>query len=366
MIDHKALAVLGWDGWFEANFNSFAPEGSVPARVMAQHRGAYLVNDGCTDIDCELAGRLLHEARAKADLPTVGDWVALRPTPTGDTSLIVHVVERRTKFCRKQAGQLTQTSKGLKGVVAEQVVAANIDFLLVVTALNNEFNVRRLERYLATALDGGCQPVIVLTKADLCQDASPTIELIRAVDAFVDIVVTSVVNDMGIDELLSYLRGNRTVAMVGSSGVGKSSLINRILGDDVLAVNETRDDDRGRHTTTHRELFKVDGGGLVIDTPGMRELHLWGADDGIAESFSDIVEIAAGCRFSNCAHHTEPGCAVKEALDDGSLDVARYRSYQKLNRELAAINRRSDYRAAAEHKRKWKAIVKASRPPRGL
>ncbi|MEO7804674.1 MAG: ribosome small subunit-dependent GTPase A [Actinomycetota bacterium] len=345
------LAEFGWDQHFQNLLDAGAPPGSIPGRVSAQHRGAYVLFSEVGEMIGELTGRLKRDAANKAELPSVGDWVAFHPSPNTGRSQIVYVLPRRTRFARKEAGRMVQTSRRVKGTIHEQIIAANIDFLFIVTALNNEFKVRRLERYLPMAIEGGVTPVVLLTKSDLCDDPQPTIEQVRSVAPLLEVHVTSVVTGKGIDELAAYFKDHRTTALVGSSGVGKSTLINHLLGEDALAVRETRIDDRGRHTTTWRELLVLPNGGLIIDTPGLRELQLWGADDAVGETFPDLEEVAANCRFRDCAHDREPDCALKAAVEAGTVDRGRFNSYMKLRHELAALKTRSDYRSAVADKR---------------
>ena len=306
---------------------------------------------------CEVSGKLRFEAGGPGDLPAVGDWVVLRPSPSGDRAQIIRILDRRTKFSRQAAGA-GRGAVARPGVTQEQVLAANIDYLFIVSSLTDEFNVRRIERYLASAWEGAVTPVLILTKADLSSDPDSAVAEAEKVAPLVDVRVTSVITGRGIDEIGQYLSGHRTVALVGSSGVGKSSLINLLLGRDALDVRETRSDDKGRHTTSHRELFVLPDGGLIIDTPGLRELQLWGTQEGLDESFQDIAILAAECRFNDCAHNAEPDCAVIRALDDGTLERARFESYLKLSRELAALERRVDQRAAVADKKRTKALTK--------
>ncbi len=355
MLSHLTLTELGWTDRFQSIYNSVDNAGCIPGRLATEHRGGFVAFTTIGELFCEVAGRLRFDASDRGDLPAVGDWVVLRPRLTsgsgGDQAQIMRILDRKTKFSRKVVGTATE----------EQVVAANIDYLFVVSSLTEEFNVRRIERYLTNAWDGGVTPVVVLTKADLSDDPGRAVSDVEAVAPLVDVVVTSVVTSRGIDEVANYMRDHQTVALVGSSGVGKSSLINLLLGEHVLEVRETRSDDRGRHTTTHRELLVLPTGGLIIDTPGMRELQLWGTEDALDESFQEIALLAADCRFNDCAHDSEPGCAVIEALDSGTLDRARFQSYLKLGRELAALDRRVDQRAALAEKKKWKAVTKSFR-----
>jgi ribosome biogenesis GTPase len=349
----SALAQLGWGADFEQEFEQYREAGLIPGRVAVQHRGAYDVYTEEGEVRAGLPGRLLHEAGDAADLPAVGDWAALHP-PAGAQSTIRAILARRTAFVRTVASDQHRVSE-------RQVVAANVDVVFLVSALVDDLNLRRLERYLVLAWESGAQPAIVLTKADLVDDVDAAVAEVESVAVAVPIHVVSNVTGEGVEELRPYFAGNRTVAALGSSGVGKSSLINRLSGREVAATNEVRSDGRGRHTTTRRELLAVPGGGFFLDTPGMRELQLAEAPSGVEEAFDDVGALAAQCRFVDCAHDTEPGCAVRDALEDGTLDRERYASYRKLQRELAALERKLDARARSEYRKKWRRFSKAQR-----
>jgi ribosome biogenesis GTPase len=347
------LSALGWSAHFAEAYAPYEGDGLIPGRVAVQHRGAYVVCTETGDVKAELAGRHRHQATS-ADAPVAGDWVALRLYEHGSGATIHAVLERRTAFSRKTALH----------AVEEQVLAANVDVVFLVAGLDGDFNLRRLERYLATAWESGAEPVIVLSKADLCQDVARALTDVEAVALGIPVHVVSGVTGEGVDELRAYLAGNRTVALLGSSGVGKSTLINCLLGEDVQATAELRRDGRGRHTTTTRELVLVPGGGLVLDTPGIRELQLWDVTEGFGTAFSDVESLFEQCRFRDCSHEREPGCAVKQALADGSLDPDRYRSYQKLQRELRALELKQDRRARAEMGKKLRLRERARRHPK--
>jgi ribosome biogenesis GTPase / thiamine phosphate phosphatase len=342
------LARLGWGADFEQEFEQYETAGLVPGRVAVQHRGAYDVLAADGEVRAGVPGKLLHDAGDAADLPAVGDWVALDP-PVGGQSTIRAVLSRRTAFVRTMASDQHRLSE-------QQVVAANVDTVFLVSALADDYNLRRLERYLVLAWESGAQPVVVLTKSDLCDDVDGAVAEVEAVAFGVPVHAVSNVTGEGVDELRPYFTGNRTVAALGSSGVGKSTLINSLSGEEVMATGTLRRDGRGRHTTTRRELIAVPGGGFFLDTPGMRELQLAEALGGIEEAFDDVVELFARCRFSDCAHETEPGCAVQEALREGHLDEARWKSYCKLQRELVALEIKLDARAKSERRkemRRW-------------
>ncbi len=345
------LTVLGWDDGHSLAFGSHESEGRIPGRVAQQHRGAWDVITVEGQIRCDLAGRL-HGDLAPRDRPVVGDWVAVALRPDERAGTIQAALPRRTAFSRKAAGQVSE----------EQVVAANVDVVFIVSSLNEDLNPRRVERYLTLAWESGARPVVVLTKADLCDDVPAAVVAITAVAFGVDVLVVTTLTGAGVDEVRARLGLGVTGALLGSSGVGKSTLVNALVGREILATGGIREDDgRGRHTTTRRQLVILPDGGLVIDTPGMRELQLWGVDDGLDDAFTDIAELSARCRFSDCAHRTEPGCAVLAALGSGELASGRWEGYLKLQRELAHLERRVDARASADERRRWKTITREAR-----
>ena len=342
---------LGWTPERETEFEQYRDDGLRPARVAVEHRSAYVLYGERGEVRAELAGRLRHEEI----WPAVGDWVGVREPAT-----IAEVLPRRTVFSRKEPWLAAK----------EQVLAANADTVFVTTALTPaDFKPRRLERYLATAWESGAQPAIVLTKTDLCDDVEAAVLEVEAVAFGVSIHTVNGLTGEGVGELSPYLAGDRTVALLGSSGVGKSTIVNHLAGGTVMPVAEIGSDGRGRHTTRHRELLPLPGGGLVLDTPGLRELQLWDVSQGLEQTFEDVAALALTCRFGDCAHESEPGCAIREALRSGALPRERFDSWRKLQRELGRLERRLDARARSEHSQQIRKEARqrrrTQRQPRG-
>ena len=321
----------------------------VRARVVTQEKRLYTIKYGDISNIAEVSGKFRHETNSVSDYPAVGDYVTASWPTDGSHSIITGVYPRKSVFIRKAAG----TGR------VEQVIAANIDTVFICMSLNQDFNLRRLERYMTIAWDSGATPVVVLTKADLCENPDAMVMEVSEVAAGADIAVTSS-KMQDIEKLAGLIKSGKTYAFIGSSGVGKSTLINLLLGDETLKTSEIREsDDKGRHTTTHRELIELTNGAYVIDTPGMRELGLWNNEEGMETAFSDIEELIRGCKFSNCTHVNEPGCKIREALAGGTLDESRWKSYQKLLTENAYNRNESDYLSAK--KAKFKQIAKINR-----
>jgi len=341
------LSAFGWNEFCELHFQPYTASDYASGRVALEHKHFYGLYTERGEVLAEIAGKLRHEAVNRVDLPAVGDWVVIRPRPEGDKATIHAVLPRRSKFTRKVAGSRTE----------EQIVGANIDTVFLVTSLNQDFNPRRIERYLTVSWESGANPVIILSKSDLCDEVEDRITETQKVAGSVPIHPISIVNQEGLRELTRYFRKGQTVALLGSSGVGKSTLINQLIGRDHLRVQEVREHDgRGRHTTTHRELILLPGGGLVLDTPGLRELQLWDGECGLQLAFDDIEALASRCYFSDCRHRDEPRCAVREALAEGEIDAERYLSYEKLQKELNYLSRKHDIRAEIIEKKKWKKL----------
>ena len=336
---------LGWNSFFEAHAAALAGRDYAFARVVEEQRGMSRVS-GDVDTWAEVSGKFRYETADAAAFPAIGDWVAVRDR------VIHHVLERRTVVARAAAGRVS----------AEQVVAANVDTTFVVAALPHDVNARRLDRYLAMVWDGGAVPVVVVNKSDLTEDPDAAARTLAVRLPLVDVIVVSALHERGLDAFAPYLQPARTVALVGSSGVGKSTLVNRLTGGDVARVAAVRDaDGKGRHTTTARRLVELPNGGLLIDTPGMRELQPWLDGDGLEAAFDEVAALARDCRFADCAHDSEPGCAVVAAVAEGRLDADRLDNYRRLAREAAYEDRKRDKAAAAEHKRKWKQLHQAAK-----
>ncbi len=347
MTQFNTLKNYGWNEFFEAYFSEYAGDGFSPARVSVEHRNYYELYSEHGELTAEKAGKLFYNAEDPGSLPAVGDWVVIKQLPNEEKAVIHAVLPRKSKFSRKKAGETT----------VEQVVAANVDYVFIISSLNQDLNFKRMERYLALAWDNGVKPVVLLSKADICDGIYARLAETEERLVGTDVHVISALKGAGLDDLHKYFEGNKTVAVVGSSGVGKSTLINSLLNRNVMDVSEiSLYKDRGRHTTAHRELFVVPGGGLIIDTPGMREIQLWEGGEGLEELFEDIEKLTLECKFSDCKHESEPGCRVLAAITSGELEEGRFKSYKKLQNEIKYFARKQDKKAQLEEKKKWKKI----------
>ena len=343
------LTDLGWSPFFESYFEEYLTKGYSAMRVVRVNRGNFIASNGVGDFSCEVTGKFSFQSEGKSSFPTVGDWVIVSVIPNEPKAMIHTVLPRKSAFSRKVAGQISD----------EQVIAANIDMVFIVTGLDQNFSLRRIERYLSLTWDSRAVPVILLNKSDLCDDAEAKKSAVESIALGVDVFMLSAKQQSGMDFLKSYIKTGKTVAFIGSSGVGKSTIINTLLGTDHLEVNEVSDlGSRGRHTTTFRELIVLSTGGMVIDTPGMREIQVWGDETGLKQAFDDIEELSMNCRFKDCSHEIEAGCAVQAAIKNGSLDPKRLASYSKLKREFAYQADRLTMKASAIEKAHWKDISK--------
>jgi ribosome biogenesis GTPase len=343
------LKTLGWNDFFEDAFRSYRESGFSAGRVAIEHKSRYVVYAQPGELSAEVTGKLLYVANSAADLPKVGDWVVISIFDGDDGAIIHEVLPRRTKFSRQAAGKRS----------GEQVLAANIDVIFIVQGLDHNFNLRRLERYLVMVYESKAQPVIILNKADLCEDVEMKVNAVKSIAGAAEIFAVSAETGAGVEALQNFLGEGKTAAFVGSSGVGKSTLINRLSGREIQKTAAVRESDsRGRHTTSRRELFLLPQGGLLIDTPGMRELQLWSAGEGFGETFADIETLAEQCHFADCTHTQEIKCAVQAALENGSLAQERYQSYRKLQKELAYLELQQDKNGLLEKKRRDKQLHK--------
>ena len=343
---------LGWDAYFEALRIECVGDGCVPARVISQHRGLWRVAGDFEECWAEASGKLRKESEAGGDWPAVGDWVSAEILSGQPNATIQQILPRRSRFVRKVAGKQ----------IAEQVIVANIDVALVVAALDGDFNVRRIERYLAQSWESGAHPAIVLNKADACAEPQELMAEIERIAMGVAIFLVSAKTGEGLEALEASFKKGQTIVLLGSSGVGKSTLVNRLLQEERQPTHAVRaSDSRGRHTTTSRELFVMPSGALIIDTPGLRELQLWNAAEGLTQTFADVDELAGQCRFTDCQHQNEPGCAVQGALSEGGLAADRLESWRKLQREQEFLVRKTDPEISAAQKKRIKISMRQVR-----
>ena len=344
-----ALDQYGWNARFAAAFAEHAAPGRVPARVVLEHTHIYRVITEAGETLARVSGRLRHRAQARPDFPVVGDWVVAEPVPGGDARIHA-VLPRASRFSRRAAGDATE----------EQVVAANIGTVFLVGGLDDDFNPRRIERYLVVAWESGATPVVVLNKADLVDDPARHVAEVERVAPGVAVLAVSARSLESLQALRAYLGFGCTAALLGSSGVGKSTIVNRLVGHDLLRTRDVRiTDSRGRHTSTARQMVLLESGGILIDTPGMRELQLWDSGETLGDAFADIEQLASSCRFRDCRHRQEPGCAVRGAAASGALSPTRLESYYKLAAEREHQSKQLDARAMLEDKRRAKVMGKA-------
>ncbi|MFC1946541.1 ribosome small subunit-dependent GTPase A [Chloroflexota bacterium] len=351
----ESLAAYGWDSFFSNHFKELNTPNSTPCRILLEYKSSYRVQDGDGELTAVLAGKMRYEIDQEYGYPAVGDWVAA--VRADEQQCVIHaILPRKSKFSRKS--EYRQKAGGMK--TEEQVIAANIDTVFIVSALDGRnFNLRRLERYLTLSWKSGASPIIILNKVDLCPDPDDYIRDAEEIAVGVPVHAVSAIENTGIADIKNHITPGQTVALLGSSGVGKSALINVLLGNEKQATKETRAiDGKGRHTTSHRELILLPGGGMVMDTPGMREIQMWGNETDLQDSFEDIESLAMQCRFTDCLHDAEPGCAVREAIESGELNISRYESYLKLRKELRYIALREDVTLRQQEQLKWKKLSK--------
>ncbi|MBP8082137.1 MAG: ribosome small subunit-dependent GTPase A [Spirochaetes bacterium] len=338
---------LGWKAANDIDFEEFRKQGLIPARIIKEARHIYEADAGNGAVQAQVSGRFIFESDSRADYPTIGDWVACRDG--GGILIIEELLPRKSRFSRKEAGVLTE----------EQIIAANIDYLCIVCGLDGgrNFSLRGIERYLSMAREGGASPVIVLNKCDIAEDRAKAVSEARNIAGDAQVFAVSALTGEGVDELLNKFDPFSTIAFSGPSGVGKSALINSLLGSGYMRTGTQREDDlRGRHTTTHKELVVLRNGVMLIDTPGLRELQLWGGQESLDTSFSEIAKAALNCRFSDCSHQGEPGCAVVKLVESGAMTEARYKNYLDMKSELAYLESRLSEKGHLDRKKKEKDL----------
>ncbi len=346
------LSDYGWDSGFRDEFHEYHEKGFLPARVIESNRLIYKLVSEKGVLSGKLSGRFCHNCNSKADYPTVGDWIAYKPTFQKGFVPLQGILCRRSKFSRKVAGDESD----------EQVVASNIDTIFIVSGLDRDYNIRRLERYVTLAAESQADYALILNKADLCDDIDKVLAEIHGLFPDIPVYSISALENSGLQQLEPHLIAGKTVVFLGSSGVGKTTIINRLLGEDRLKTGPVRtQDSRGRHVTTSKNIILLPSGGLVIDTPGLREIQLLASGEGLTSAFSEIEEYAQGCKYKACTHTTEPKCAVQKAVGDGTIAVKRLENYQKMQKEIAYNMSRYDVVERNKRKRFWKNISKQAK-----
>ncbi len=343
----EKLISLGWNTFFDEQFNKYKDRGFIPARVAVEHKQRYLLYSENGEVNGEVTGKLLYTSNSNSELPKTGDWV-VGILFEDENKIIIHdVLERKTKLSRKSSDKKTD----------EQIIAANVDIVFIVQSLDNNFNPNRIDRYLTAVIESGAEPIIILNKSDLVENPDEKVIQLKNRGIEIPILLMSAENGYGVNELMKYLSEGVTGVFTGSSGVGKSTIINQLLGKELIKTQEISESVlKGKHTTTKRELILLPEGGILIDTPGMREFQLWNVSEGLDSAFSDIEQLEAKCKFKDCSHTAETGCAVLEALNNGSLSNERYKSYKKLQKELLYLEGRQSLSAKQAKKQLSKQI----------
>ena len=352
------LEDLGWDSHFNTQFENFENKDAlVPSRITQEHKGSYVIINDAGEYPAEISGRMRYTARGYSDFPAVGDWVLAKLFSEEKKGIIHVILERKTMFSRKAV--LSGGLPDSQGKTEEQVIAANINTVFLVNSMDSNFSLRRIERYMTGVYDSGMNPVIILNKSDIADDVEDYVNQAGSIAFGTPVIPVSGLTGAGINNLRKFIRRGETIVFLGSSGVGKSTIINSLTGTDRQKVNTVRETDhKGRHTTTARELIILSDGGLLIDTPGMREFQPWKGEKDTGNSFENIESFALKCRFKDCSHESEPGCAVKEAINEGQLDPGRYKNYIQMKKEAGYLERRVDKKAEIAEKKKWKEIAK--------
>lgn len=351
-MNNELMSVFGWDDYFIQQVEKLTidQEDLIPARIIEVHREQYKIVTGVSEKWARLKGSLFYNEEISTTYPAIGDYVMVKENPLGD-DLIYRVLERKSKFSRMDSYYKK-----------EQIVATNFDYIFIMSSLNQDFNVKRIERYLATAWESGAMPIVVLTKLDVCEDLTVYEEALSQIAMGCPVIAVSAHTGEGIEKLNAYIQPAKTIVFLGSSGVGKSSLVNAVAGETVMEVSGIREEDsKGRHTTTHRQLIVLPNGTMVIDTPGMRELEMWNVAEGLSTTFEDVEDLIHNCRFNDCTHKSEPGCAIREALSSGELSSERWHQYTKLKKEVAFAERKEQLSLRQKEKQYQKSRSKFQR-----